>query len=172
MPPSHWATGLASLSGAMAVHLALDGNPRPVALAMAMTVCLTLAPIAAWSIVTMHRVERHSRHAVWSPSRRLWFATLATCAGVVGVVRLLGFLYRVAASISGASDEPLTAASFLQVAVTVAVAVPLFWWSLTEWRRSALLVSGLSDDHGNDASTAAAVTAAGSATTGAAATRR
>ena len=140
-----WTAGLSALSGAMAVHLALDGNPRPIALALAMTWCIALAPIAVWCIRAMGRLERTSRHAVWSPARRQWFATLAFCTAAIGIVRLLTFVYRVAASITGASARALTVASFVQVGVTIAVALPLFWWSMTEWRRSALLVSGLED---------------------------
>jgi hypothetical protein len=142
-----WMTGLAALSGATSLHLLLDKNPEPVALAIALTLFFATAPLAVWSHIAMRRAEEESPYAIWSPDRRLWFATLATCSGIVGLIRLLGFLYLVSASLTGAIDKPLDAAAVVQVLVSVGVSVPLFVWSLREWRRSALLVSGLADAH-------------------------
>ncbi len=140
-----WMTGIAAISGATALHFLIDSNPNPTALATAVTLFISTLPLAIWAHVAMRRLESESRHAVWSPDRRLWFATLATCSGIVGMARLLHFVYEVAASLTGARSQPLDIEAVSQVAVTVGVALPLFWWSVTEWRRSALLISGLSD---------------------------
>jgi hypothetical protein len=142
-----WMTGIAALSGATSLDLLIAGNPDPVALAAAFTFFVSTTPLAVWALVSMDRVERTSRHAVWSPAKRLWFATLATCSGLVGIVRLLHFVYVVAASLTGARLEPLDIEAVAQVCVTVGVALPLFVWSIREWRRSALLISGLREDH-------------------------
>jgi hypothetical protein len=142
-----WMTGIAALSGATSLHLLLDKNPDPNALAIALTFFFATAPLAIWSHVAMRRAEARSPHAIWSPDRRLWFATLATCSGIVGLIRVLGFLYVVSASLTGAIDKPLDATAVVQVLVSVAISVPLFIWSLREWRRSALLVTGLTDSH-------------------------
>ncbi|HKY15741.1 MAG TPA: hypothetical protein VJM33_12520 [Microthrixaceae bacterium] len=147
-----WMTGIAALSGATSLHYLIDGNPNPVALACAVTFFVSTVPLAVWAMINMRRVEERSAHAVWSPARRLWFATLATCSGLVGLVRLLHFVYIVAASLTGARAEPLDIEAVAQVAVTVGVSLPLFWWSMQEWRHSALLISGLSDDQADDGS--------------------
>jgi hypothetical protein len=141
-----WMTGIAALSGATSLHLLIADNPDPVGLAVAFTIFVSTMPLAIWACIAKQRVEERSRHAIWSPARRLWFATLALCSGLVGMVRLLHFVYVVAASLTGARPEPLDIEAVAQVAVTVGVALPLCWWSATEWRRSALLVSGLSEE--------------------------
>ncbi len=84
-----------------------------------------------------------SRFVMWSPSRRGWFGALALCTGAVGLVRLLGYVFAAIATLTGASDRPFTAVAAAQVAVSLAVAVPLFVWSLREWRRSNLVISAL-----------------------------
>jgi hypothetical protein len=142
-----WMTGVAALSGATSLHLLLDKNPEPHALAIALTFFFATAPLAIWSHVAMRRAEERSPYAIWSPDRRLWFATLATCSGIVGLIRVLGFLYVVSASLTGAIDKPLDATAVVQVLVSVAISVPLFLWSLREWRRSALLITGLTEGH-------------------------
>jgi hypothetical protein len=141
-----WMTGIAALSGATSLHYLIDDNPNPTGLATAVTFFISTLPIAIWAIISMQRVEERSDHAIWSPARRMWFGTLALCSGLVGLVRLLHFVYVVAASLTGASSEPLDIDAVAQVGVTVGVALPLYWWSMTEWRRSALLISGLSEE--------------------------
>jgi hypothetical protein len=140
------SVGLAALAGATSMHLLLRGEAGdPYALAEAITVLVAATPVAGWSARVARDVEGRSAHATWSPSRRWWFGALALCTAVVGIVRVLVYVHDAALSLTGASSEPLTATALAQVAVSVGVAVPLFWWALREWRRSALLVSGLRD---------------------------
>ncbi len=140
-----WSVGLTAVGVTTGLHQLLSVAPDRELAALALTVALVAAPVAVTTHVLAGRVESRSEHAIWSPSRRAWFGTLATCTGVVGVVRLVAYVYAVVASLTGASDAPLTWSAFLQVAVSVAVAVPLFVWSFRGWRRSNVVISALTD---------------------------
>lgn len=147
------SAGFAALAAATSLHLLLVHDPdgswmaasRARDLAEALTVLAAAAPTAAWSFRWTRSIEASSAHAVWSPARRSWFGALAACTAVIGLVRLLVYVYGAALALTGASGEPLSVVDLAQVAVSVAVALPLLWWSAREWRRSALLVSGLRD---------------------------
>jgi hypothetical protein len=146
-----WAAGLAAVGFTTAVHQLLSPFPdRPLA-ALALTVSLVMAPIAVACGIAARRVEARSPFAVWSPERRFWFATLATCTAVVGLVRLIAYLYEVVASIVAATTEPLYGRDLAQVALSLSVALPLFWWSFTEWRRSNVAISGLREGNEGEA---------------------
>ena len=135
--------GLAGLGAAGATHLVLAGNPDPWQLTWMLSIAVVAVPItgvAGWSV---REVQARSRFVMWSPSRRGWFGALALCTGAVGLVRLLGYVFAAIATLTGASDRPFTAVAAAQVAVSLAVAVPLFVWSLREWRRSNLVISAL-----------------------------
>lgn len=140
-----WSVGLAALGLATGMHQALSGNPDPELTAIAFTLAVILAPLAAFCGWTARRVEAESSHAIWSPTRRMWFATLATCTAIVGLGRLITYVYRVIATMTGAAATPLTPQDQWQVVVSLAVAIPLFVWSLVEWRRSDVVISGLRD---------------------------
>jgi hypothetical protein len=146
------AAGIAALSTASAVHLGLDGNPDPTALTWAITVALIAAPVA-WIVGrSTRRVERRSGFVLWSASRRGWFGALALCTGTVGVLRLVTYLFSAIATLTGASSESFDVVAAAQVLVSLSAAVPLFLWSLHEWRRSDLVMSRLgSDDDPRDA---------------------
>jgi hypothetical protein len=139
------SVGLAALCLATTLHLVIRPDGNAVELAWAITVLTAAAPVAAFAARRAWVAEQESAHVVWSPSRRGWFGALALCTGLVGIVRILTYVYEVAASITGASATPLTAGELAQVLVSVSVTVPLFWWSSSEWRRSMVLVSGLTD---------------------------
>jgi hypothetical protein len=127
------------------VHQLLREWPDRQLAALALTVAIIAAPIAVATGWTARRTERRSAHAVWSPSRRAWFGTLATCTAVVGIVRLVTYLYRVMATLTDATSRPLSAVDLWQVAISLVVAIPLFTWSFIEWRRSNVVISGLAD---------------------------
>jgi hypothetical protein len=139
------AAGLAALGLASSTHLILAGNPQPQELTWMLTVTLIAGPIAAAVAVAARRIEARSNYVMWSASRRGWYGALALCTGVVGIVRLLVYLFSAIATITGASRESFTVVSAGQVAVTLAVAIPLFVWTFQEWRRSNLVISALSD---------------------------
>lgn len=94
------------------------------------------APISVTGMVWARRIEATEPHAIWSPSRRTLFATLALCTAVVGVIRLLAHTFNLVAASLGAYGYDFTPASLAQVMITLGLATPLFAWSLMEWRRS------------------------------------
>ncbi len=140
------SAGVAALSTASAVHLGLAGNPDPIALTWALTIAFIAAPIAAIIGGIARRVERRSEFVLWSASRRGWFGALALCTGTVGVVRLVTYLFSAIATLTGASSESFDVVAATQVLVSLGAAVPLFLWSLHEWRRSDLVMSRLVAD--------------------------
>lgn len=131
-----WGAGLAAFGAGTAAHLALEGGEDPLTLAWYLTVMTVAAPIGVAAGAWARRVEATEPHAIWSPTRRTLFATLATCTATVGIVRLLSYLFLVMAAMVGAEGYELTPSSLVQVMVTLGLATPLFWWSLVEWRRS------------------------------------
>lgn len=140
-----WSAGLAALGLATGFHQALSGNPDPELTAIAFTFAVVLAPLAVFCGWSARRLEAGSEHAIWSPTRRMWFGTLATCTAIVGLVRLITYVYRVIATMTGATSAPLTPEDQWQVVVSLLIAVPLFTWSFIEWRRSDVVISGLGD---------------------------
>jgi hypothetical protein len=139
------AAGIGALGFASSAHLMLSGNPEPETLAWTLTVGLVAGPIAAAVAVATRRIESRSRYVMWSASRRGWFGALAFCTCVVGIIRLLVYMFSAISTLTGASEDSFTAASAGQVLVTLVVAIPLFIWSFREWRRSNLVISALSD---------------------------
>jgi hypothetical protein len=141
-----WSAGLAAVGFTTAAHQLLMVDPDRSLAAAALTLSVVMAPIAFVCGLLARRSEQRSSFAVWSPERRFWFGTLATCTAVVGIVRLITYVYAVIATVVAATPEPLYGRDLAQVAVSLGVAVPLFWWSFTEWRRSNVVLSGLADD--------------------------
>lgn len=140
-----WAAGLAAVGFTTGVHQLLMTYPDRTLAAGALTLAVVMAPIAAICAVLARRSEQRSSFAVWSPDRRVWFGTLAVCTAVVGIIRLITYVYAVIATMVAATPEPLYGTDLAQVLVSLAVAVPLFWWSASEWRRSNVVLSGLRD---------------------------
>lgn len=141
-----WAAGLAAIGFSTAAHQLLMDDPNRELAAVSLTLAVVMAPIAFVCGVIARRAEQSSPFAVWSPERRFWFGTLALCTAVVGIVRLITYVYVVIASVIAAPPEPLYGSDLAQVAVSLGVAVPLFWWSFGEWRRSNVVLAGLQDD--------------------------
>lgn len=141
-----WGAGLAVLGAGSAAHLAIAANPQPLALAMFITLMLVAAPIGVYAGVLARKVEASEPHAIWSPTRRALFGTLAACAAAVGLIRLLHYTFQAVAAAVGAAGFEFTPASVVQVMATVSLAIPLFWWALTEWRRSNVAVRSLASD--------------------------
>lgn len=140
------SVGFAALGAATSAHLILAGNPEPVELTCMLTLFLTASPIAAFVWRSARRVEVRSRFVMWSGSRRGWFGALALCTGLVGIVRLLTYVFLAIATLTGASDQDFSVISAAQVAVSLAVSLPLFAWSFREWRRSNLVIAALAAD--------------------------
>lgn len=138
-----WSIGLAALGLATGLHQVLSGNPDPSLTATAFTFAVVLAPLGAYCAWSAQKLEATSEHAIWSPSRRMWFGTLATCTAVVGLLRLVTYVYRVIATMTGASELPLTPQDQGQVVLSLVITIPLFVWALREWRRSDVVISGL-----------------------------
>lgn len=139
-----WSAGLGAVGFTTGVHQLLSADvDRPLA-ALALTVFLVMSPIAVLCGWHARRVEASSEFAVWSPDRECWFGILATCTAVVGLVRLIGYVYTVVSSlIAPAGTMPLDGRDLAQVMVSLSVAVPLFVWSFAQWRRSNVAISGL-----------------------------
>ncbi|HMS13856.1 MAG TPA: hypothetical protein PKD80_12205 [Microthrixaceae bacterium] len=138
-----WGAGLAALGAGSAAHVALRDQSNPLDLAMFLTVMLVAAPIGVAAGALARRVEAEEPHAIWSPTRRTLFATLAGCTATVGIVRMLTYTFAVVAAAVGADGYEFTPSSIVQVMVTLGLATPLFWWSLVEWRRSNVALRSL-----------------------------
>lgn len=135
-----WSAGLAALGAASAAHIALSDESDPLALASCITLALVAAPIGLIADRWARRVEADEPHAIWSPTRRVLFATLASATAAVGIIRLLVYTFGAVAAAVGARGYEFTPAAFIQVAVTLSVAMPLFAWSLAEWRKSNVVI--------------------------------
>lgn len=137
------ATGIGVMALGSAFHLMLSGNPQPTDLAFAWTVGLVALPIALTLGFIARKLERGSRFVMWSASRRAWFGT-----GVIGIFRLITYVYSAIAILTGASTQEFTARTVGQIATSMLLAIPLFVWSVLEWRRSNVVISALSNDEG------------------------
>lgn len=136
------SAGVAALSVASAAHLLIGGNTAPEVSASALTVAAVALPVAAWCLYVARRAEAASEFVIWSPQRRSWFATLAGCTAVVGVVRAITYLYGFFVGVTGAAPAP-SGADLAQVVVSLSISLPLFIWALHEWRRSNVVISAL-----------------------------
>lgn len=131
-----WGAGLAALGAGSAAHLALTDSGDPLMLAFFITLLIVAAPIAVLCHLLARKAEAEDEFVIWSPTRRTLFATLATCTGAVGIARLLRYTFDAVAAAVGAYGYEFTPTSVVQVLVTLVISVPLFWWSLVEWKRS------------------------------------
>lgn len=138
-----FSAGFGALAIASSLHLILADNPAPLALACWITLALVTIPLFAVSNHWATRIEASDTHAIWSPTRRSLFATLATLSALVGLTRLFSYLFRFVAAVVGVEGYDLESESLAQVIVSLAVAVPLFVWALMQWRRSNVVYRGL-----------------------------
>lgn len=138
-----WGAGLAALGAGTAAHIALSPYPEPLDLAFFLTLLLVAAPVGVAAGAWARRIEAEDPFAIWCPTRRTLFATLATCTAVVGLVRLLAYTYELVAAAVGAQGYEFTPSALVQVMVTLGLATPLFWWALVEWRRSNVVLRSL-----------------------------
>jgi hypothetical protein len=140
------AAGFAALGAASSAHLIIDGNPDPILLTCMLTLWLIATPIAVVVRFAARRVESRSSFVMWSGSRRGWYGALASCTALVGIERLLNYVFHAIATLTGASSGDFTLAAAAQVVISLAVSIPMFLWSFREWRRSNLVISALSGD--------------------------
>lgn len=152
--------GFAALGIASSGHLMLAGNPEPMTLTTMLTLALVATPIAITAAAGARRAEGRSTFVMWSPARRGWFGALALCTGVVGIVRLLGYVFGAIATLTGAVDDDFSVVAAAQVLVTLSVALPLFVVSFREWRRSNLVIAALADDRPDEGPASPAVVVA------------
>ena len=151
---SYWSlvlgAGSSALATASALHLAMTpaADRSELALASWITVALVAAPVALAGQYFARRSESCEPHVIWSPTRRSLFGALAAATAVVGLGRLLTYVFEAVAALVGVEGYELDAASFLQVLVSLGVSVPLFVWALFEWRRSNVAIRSLSDRPG------------------------
>ncbi|NLA37602.1 MAG: hypothetical protein GX868_18215, partial [Actinobacteria bacterium] len=144
-----WGAGFTALALATAIHLVLSQGQYAMAtwqreyLAFLITTVVILAPITVTCGVFANRIEAADPFAIWSPTRRSLFGLLAGCTATVGLIRLLTYTYSLIASITGAHAR-LDGAQLVQVLVSLSIAIPLFAWSLLEWRRSNVAIRSLS----------------------------
>lgn len=143
-----FSAGFAALATASALHLAMIPETQRSALSLAIwiTIALVALPLALVSGHFAKQVEAHSAYATWSPTRRALFGTLSGVTAVIGVGRLLTYVFEAVAATVGVAGYELTPASLPQVIVSIAVSVPLFTWALLEWRRSNVLIRGLGEE--------------------------
>lgn len=146
-----WSLGLGALGLATGFHQLLADTPDPSLAALAFTLAVVLLPLAGWCAWTARTLEAVSPHAVWSSSRRKWFGTLAALTAAIGLIRLITYVYFVIAAMTGARATPLSPNGQFQVLVSLAVLVPLFSWSLFQWRTSDVVISGLRENSGQQA---------------------
>lgn len=152
-----WGAGLSALGAGTAAHVALslskygeyDNGPR-IIIATMLALLIVALPLTIVALFKSREVERNDPFAVWSPTRRFLFGLLGGCVGVVGVYRALAYLYELIAAGVGVEGYHASAGSVLQVLVTLAIAVPIVWWSVIEWTRSnvarrSLRASGAAD---------------------------
>lgn len=146
-----WSVGLGALGLATGLHQVLADTPAPTVAALSFTLAIVLLPLAGWCAWNARELEATSPHAVWSPTRRLWFGTLAALTATIGLVRLITYVYLVVATMTGARSTPLSPSDQFQVLVSLVVVVPLFALSFREWRRSDVVISGLRELDGERA---------------------
>jgi hypothetical protein len=138
-----WSAGLGALGLASSLHLAIDGNPAPMTLACWLTLTILAIPLALLTERFTNRLESEDQFAIWSPTRRTLFGTLAGVTAVIGIGRLFTYVFRAVASLVGVEGYEFTDGALLQVILSVGISAPLFAWALIEWRRSNVLVRGL-----------------------------
>lgn len=133
-----WSAGLAVLGAGSTLHAALSDTASPYVLAGTITLMMVAAPIAVITQVILRTTEATEPHAMWSPTRRTLFGTLLGCTVLFGLVRLLRYTYELIAAAVGLPGHTFNSQSFAQVLVTLALALPLGWWSHREWKRSSV----------------------------------
>jgi hypothetical protein len=128
------ATGAAALAAGTAGHLITAGLDHPVnrnALAIWLTLLVCALPFAAWSHWWAAGVDRDDPAAVWSRPRRGLARFLLWGAGIVGIGRLMVYAAQLIGVLVGATwaRGGSATAGALNVAITVAIALPLGLWA-------------------------------------------
>ena len=128
------ATGLAALAAGSVGHTLLAGMTGPVhrrALAGWLTVLVCSLPFAGWAHWWAAAVDRDDPVAVWSEPRRTLALVLVWASGIVGIGRLMIYVGQLMAVLVGARPTTGTAIAegALNVAVVVAIALPLGLWA-------------------------------------------
>ena len=128
------ATGIAALAAGSAGHVLARGLSHPVnrnALAAWLTVLVCALPFAAWSHAWARRVDQEDAVAVWSRPRRILAGILLWSCTVVGIIRLLTYVAQLIGAMVGATwaSSDTVAAGAVNVAIVVAIALPLGLWA-------------------------------------------
>jgi hypothetical protein len=128
------ATGLAALSAGTAGHMVTAGLVHPVnrgALAVWLSLFVCSLPFAIWAHVWASRIDREDPVAVWSKSRRSLARALLWASGIVGIGRLVIYATQLIGTLIHAwpAGGGSVAAGAINVAITVAVALPVGLWA-------------------------------------------
>ncbi len=145
-----WSAGLGALGLASSLHLVIDGNPSPITLACWLTLAILAIPVALLTERFTNRLEDTDKFAIWSPTRRTLFGTLAGVTAVIGLGRLFSYVFRAVAALVGVEGYEFSDGALLQVILSLGISAPLFTWALIEWRRSNVLVRGLRTGEAGD----------------------
>ena len=130
------ATGLTALGAGTSGHLLTAGLDQPVnrnALAVWLSMTLCALPFAVWAHRWAADVDRRDPAAVWSRPRHSLALTLLWASGIVGVARLALYARQLVGVLVGATwaANSSVLAGFLNVMITVAIALPLGRWAFT-----------------------------------------
>jgi hypothetical protein len=129
-----FATGFSALAAGTLGHLLCAGFDNPVnrgAVANWLTVLVCSLPFAGWAHWWAAHVDRNDPVAVWSKTRSTLARTLLWGAGIVGVARLMIYVYELNRTLVGApgwAGRSLVG-GFLNVIVTVSIALPVGVWA-------------------------------------------
>lgn len=128
------ATGVSALAAGTAGHLLTAGLDHAVnrnALGWWLALLVCALPFAAWAHYWAATVDRDDPVAVWSRPRRTLARTLLWSCGIVGIIRLMIYARQLVGVIVGATWASTTsvATGAVNVAITVAIALPLGLWA-------------------------------------------
>ena len=129
-----FATGISALAAGTAGHILTAGIDHPVnrnALGFWLATLVCALPFAMWAHHWAATVDREDPVAVWSRPRRTLARVLLLSCGVVGIVRLMLYARQLVGVLVGASWAAQTSVltGAVNVAITVAIALPLGLWS-------------------------------------------
>ena len=130
------ATGVGALAAGTAGHILAGGVDHSVdrnQLAIWLTALAVSLPFAIWAHLWAAKVDRDDPVAVWSRPRRTLANVLVWACGIVGIYRLLRYAAQLIGTLLHATwaAGDSAAAGAINVAITVAIALPLGLWAFS-----------------------------------------
>jgi lysylphosphatidylglycerol synthetase-like protein (DUF2156 family) len=128
------STGVAALAVGTVGHAlasAIGGTVDRNSLTFWLTIALVALPFAVWAHVWAAHVDRDDPVAVWSQSRKTLAQALIWGCGLVGIGRLAFYGAQLIGALIGATwaIHHSALAGLVNVAITVAIALPLGLWA-------------------------------------------